>query len=88
MILSMGTVMATTETSATDSKIIIKYTTEQNKTDSRDEHMKSHQVLFCSVVPFMIIAAVSVVALTVSNDKISNHRVKQISTVSRKFTDF
>ena len=33
--------MATIETSATDSKIIIKNTTEQNKTDSRDEHMKS-----------------------------------------------
>ena len=31
-----------TETSGTDSKIIIKDTTEQNKTDSRDEHMKSH----------------------------------------------
>ena len=65
--------MATTETSTTDSKIIMKGTTEQNKTDSRDEHMKSHQVLFYSVVPFIIIAAVSVVAITVSIDKISNH---------------
>ena len=58
----MDTVMATTETSATDSKIIMKDTTEQNKTDSRDERMKIHQV-----------AAVSVVAITVSIDKISNH---------------
>ena len=62
--------MATTETSATDSKIILKDTTEQNKTDSRDEHMTNHQVLFCSVVPFLIIAAVSVVAIMVSIDKI------------------
>ena len=54
--------MATTETSATDSKIIIKDTIEQNKTNSQDEHMKGHQVLFCSVMPFIIIAAVSVVA--------------------------
>ena len=50
----MDTVMATTETSATDSKIIMKDTTEQNKTDSWDEPMKSLQVLFCSVVPFII----------------------------------
>ena len=67
--------MATTETSATDSKIIMKDTTEQNKTDSRDERMKIHQVLFCSVVPFIIVAAVSVsvVAIMVSTDKSSNH---------------
>ena len=67
--------MATTETSATDSNIIIKDTTEQNTTDSRDEHMKS-QVLLCSVLPFIIIAAVSVVAITGSTDKISNHSKK------------
>ena len=64
--------MATTETSATDSKVIMKDTTEQNKTDSRDERMKIHHVLFCSVVPFIIVAAVSVVAITVSIDKNSN----------------
>ena len=74
--------MATTETSATDSKIIIKDTTEQNKTDSQDEHMKSHQVLFCSVVPFIIIAAVSVVAITVSIDKISNHSKTNIHGIT------
>ena len=78
----MDTVMATTETSATDSKIIIKDTTEQNKTDSRDEHMKSHQVLFCSVVPFIIIAAVSVAAITVSIDKISNHSKTNIHSIT------
>ena len=61
------------ETSATDSKIIIKDAIEQNRTDSRDGHMESHQVLFCSVVPFIIIVAVSVVAVTVFIDKISNH---------------
>ena len=41
----------------------MKHTTEQNKTDSRGEHMKSHPVLFCSAVPFIIVAAVSVVAV-------------------------
>ena len=74
--------MATTETAATDSKIIIKDTTEQNKTDSRDEYMKS-QVLFCSVVPFIIIAAVSVVAITVSIDKISNHSKTNIHSITQ-----
>ena len=34
--------MAMTETSPTDSKIIMKDTTGQNKTDSRDERMKIH----------------------------------------------
>ena len=52
--------MATTETSATDSKIIMKNTTKQSKTDSQDERKKIHQVLYCSVVPFVIVAAVSV----------------------------
>ena len=47
--------MATTATAATDSKTIIKGTTEQNKTNSRNERMKIHQVLFCSVVPFIIV---------------------------------
>ena len=47
--------MATTDTSTTDGKITMKDTTE-NKTDSRDERMKIHQVLFCSVVPFIIVA--------------------------------
>ena len=31
--------------------------------------MKIHQVLFCSAVPFIIVAAVSVVAIMVSIDK-------------------
>ena len=74
--------MATTDILATESKIIIKDTTEQNKADSRDEHMKSHQVLFCSVVPFIIIAAVSVVAVTVSIDKISNHSKTNIHNIT------
>ena len=33
--------MATTETAATDSKTIMKGTTEQNKTDSYDERIKT-----------------------------------------------
>ena len=66
--------MATKETSATDNKIIIKDTIKQNKMDYRDEHMKIHQVLFCSVVPFIIVAAVSVVATMESINKNSNHR--------------
>ena len=80
--------MATTETAATNNKMIIRDTTEQNKTDSRDEHMKSHQVLFCSVVPFRIIAAVSVVAITVSIYKISNHIKTNIHSIMYKSTDF
>ena len=73
--------MATTETSATGSKIIMKDTTEQNETDSLDERMKIHQVLFCSVVPFIIVAAVSVVAITVSIDKSSNHSKTNIHSI-------
>ena len=45
--------MATTETGATENKTIMKGTIEQNKTDSWDEHIKTHQVLFCSVVPLL-----------------------------------
>ena len=80
--------MAATETSATDSKIILD-TPEQNKTDSRDECMEIHQVLFCSVVPFIIVAAVSVVAITVSIGKNSNYSKTNIhSRLSHKSTDF
>ena len=80
--------MATTETSATDSKIIIKVDkAEKAKLFLADEHMKSHQVLFCSVVPFIIIAAVSVVAIAVSIDKISNHSKRNIHSIT-KSTDF
>ena len=78
----MDTVLATTETSATDSKIILKDTIEQNKTDSRDERMKIHQVLFYSVVPFIIVAAVYVVAITVSIDKNSNHSKTNIHSIT------
>ena len=35
----------------------------KNKTDSRGERTKIHQVLFYSVVSFVIVAAVSVVAM-------------------------
>ena len=65
--------MAITETAVTDSKTVMKGTTEQNETDSQDERINTHQVLFCSVVPFLSVAAVSVVAITVSIDKNSNH---------------
>ena len=74
--------MATTETAATDSKTNMKGTTEQDKTDSRDERMKIHQVLFCSVVPFMIVAAVSVVAITVSIDKNNNQSKTNIHSIA------
>ena len=81
--------MATTETSATDSKVIMKDTTEQDKSDSLDERVKIHQVLFCSVMPFIIVVAVSVVAITVSIDKNSNQSKTNIhSTVSHISTDF
>ena len=53
--------MTKTETAATDGKTIMKGTTEQYQTDSPDERMKIRQVLFCSVVLFIIVAAVSVV---------------------------
>ena len=76
--------MAITEAAATDSdsKAIMKDTTEQNKTDSRDERIKTHQVLFCSVVPFVSVTAVSVVAITVSIDKISNHTKTNIHNIT------
>ena len=73
--------MATIKRVATDSKTIMKGTTEQNKTDFRDEHIKIHQVLFCSVVPFLSVAAVSVVAITVSADKNSNHSITNIHII-------
>ena len=69
-------------TTATDSKTIMKGTTEQNKTDSRDECIKSHQVLFCFVVPFLSVADVSVVAITVSIDKNSNHSKTNIHSIT------
>ena len=75
----MDTVMATTDTSATDSMIIMD--TKPNKTDSRDERMKIHQVLFCSIVPLIIVAAVSVVAITVFNDKHSNPSKTNIHSI-------
>ena len=65
----------------TDRNIIMKDTTEQNITDSRDEHMKIHQVLFCSVVPFIIVAAVSVVAITVSIVINRNHSKTNIHSI-------
>ena len=75
--------MATTEIAATDGKIFMKDTTEQNKTDSQDEHRKSIKFLFCSVVPFMIVAAVSVVAIMVSIDKNSNHSKTNIHNTTQ-----
>ena len=44
--------------------------------------MKSHQVLFCSVLPFIIIAAVSAVAITVFIDKISNHCKTNVHSIT------
>ena len=79
--------MATTETAATDSRTIMKGTTEENRTDSRDERMKIHQVSFCSFVPFIIVAAVFVVAIMVSIDKNSNHSKTNIHSI-RKSGDF
>ena len=74
--------MATTETAATDSKTIVKGTTEQSKTDPRDERIKTHQVLFCLVVPFLSVAAVSAVAITVPIDKNSNHSKTNIHSIT------
>ena len=46
----------------------------KNKTDcAGNERMKIHQVLFCSVVSFMIVAVVSAVAISLSIDKNRNH---------------
>ena len=87
LILSIDTGVATTETSATDSKIIMKDTTEQNKSDSLDDHMKIYQVFFCSVVPFIIVAIVSVVAITVSIDKNSNHSKTTRQVLGRPVCD-
>ena len=82
--------MATTETSATDSKIILRDTTRTKQNLMAFLGMsipKSHQVLFSSVVSFIIIlllvAAVSVVAITVSIDKISNHSKTNIHSITQ-----
>ena len=69
--------------------IVKKDTTQQTITDSRDERMKIHQVLFCTVVPFiMIAAAVSVVAITVFIDKNNNHSKANIHDITYKSTNF
>ena len=74
--------MATTETAA----IILKGTTEQNKKlDGFYICSSRESVLFCSVVSFIIIllsvADVSVVAITVSIDKISNRSKTNIRSI-------
>ena len=74
--------MATTETALTDNNTTMEDTTEQNKTDSRDERMKIHQVLFCSVVPLLSVAAVSVVAITLSIDRNSNHITTNVQNIT------
>ena len=69
----------------TDSKTIMKGTTEQNKTDSRVERIKIHQVLFCSVVSFIIVlsvAAVSTVATTVSIHKNNSDSKTNIHSIT------
>ena len=71
--------MAITETAATNKE----GTTKQNKTDSQDERIKTHQVLFCSAVSSLLVAAVSVVAITVSIDKNSNQSKTNIHSITQ-----
>ena len=78
----MNTVMAITETAA----IIVKGTAEQNKTMAFLFSYAHPENQFCSVVSFIIILLsvtdVSVVAITVSIDKISNHSKTNIHCIT------